>query len=75
MFDKENIAQGLPKAIAAAEKRHRVNSQVRVELVMTDVNPDNVEQLVGDMDVVLNGTDNFEAQLLLNDACAYGLGR
>jgi adenylyltransferase/sulfurtransferase len=69
LFDEEDVAQGLPKAIAAAERLRRVNSQVQVDPVVTDVNPDNVEQLVGDADVVLDGTDNFETRLLLNDAC------
>jgi adenylyltransferase/sulfurtransferase len=69
LFDEEDIAQGLPKAIAAAEKLQRVNSQVQVEPVVTDVNPDNVERLVADAHVVLDGTDNFETRMLLNDAC------
>ena len=69
LFDEEDIAQGLPKAVAAANKLRRINSQVQVEAVVTDVTPDNVEQLVGDADLVLDGTDNFETRLLLNDAC------
>jgi adenylyltransferase/sulfurtransferase len=69
LFDEDDVDRGLPKAIAAAEKLRRVNSQVQVEPVVTDVNPDNVEQIVGDADVVLDGTDNFETRLLLNDAC------
>ena len=69
LFDEEDAAGALPKAIAAAEKLQRVNSQVQVEPVVTDVNPGNVEQLLGDADIVLDGTDNFETRLLLNDAC------
>jgi adenylyltransferase/sulfurtransferase len=69
LFDEEDVARGLPKAIAAAEKLRRINSQVQVEPVVTDVNPDNVERLIGDVDLVLDGTDNFETRLLLNDAC------
>ena len=68
LFDEEDIARGLPKAIAAAEKLRTVNSQVQVEPVVADVNPDNVEQLIGDVDLVLDGTDNFEIRFLLNDA-------
>jgi adenylyltransferase/sulfurtransferase len=69
LFDERDIARGLPKAIAAAEKLGLVNSQVRVEPVVADVNPGNVEGLVSDVDLVLDGTDNFETRLLLNDAC------
>lgn len=69
LFDETDIAQGLPKAVAAAAKLRKINSQVEVEPVVTDVNPDNVEQLVGDVDLVLDGTDNFETRLLINDVC------
>jgi adenylyltransferase/sulfurtransferase len=69
LFDEEDVASGLPKAAAAAEKLHKINSQVQIETVVTDVNPDNVEKLLGDVDLVLDGTDNFETRLLINDAC------
>ena len=69
LFDEEDIARGLPKAIAAAEKLRRVNSEIELEPIVADVNPDNVERLIGDMDLVLDGTDNFEIRFLLNDAC------
>jgi adenylyltransferase/sulfurtransferase len=69
LFDEEDIARGLPKAVAAAEKLRKVNSQVQVEPVVADVNSDNVERFIGDVDLVLDGTDNFEVRFLLNDAC------
>lgn len=69
LFDEQDIARGLPKAVAAAEKLRQVNSQIEVEPVVVDVNPDNVERLIGDVDLVLDGTDNFEVRFLLNDAC------
>lgn len=69
LFDEEDIARGLPKAAAAVEKLRRVNSQIELEPVVADVNPDNVERLIGDVDLVLDGTDNFEVRYLINDAC------
>ena len=69
LFDEDDIASGLPKAIAAAEKLKRVNSEVHVEPLVTDLNASNVEEIVRDVDVVLDGTDNFEARFLINDAC------
>lgn len=74
LFDEQDIAANLPKAVAAAEKLRRANSQVVVEPVVADVNRSNVLRLIGDCDLVLDGTDNFEARLLLNDACVK-LGR
>lgn len=69
LFDEDDIATNLPKAEAAVRKLRRVNSQVNVEGIVTDLNPGNVLDLLGDADVVLDGTDNFTTRFLLNDAC------
>ena len=69
LFDEEDIARRLPKAIAAAEKLHRVNSTTRIEALVEDINADGIESLVQDVDLVLDATDNFETRYLLNDVC------
>jgi adenylyltransferase/sulfurtransferase len=69
LFDEDDIAANLPKAEAAARKLRRVNSDVTVEAVVADLNPGNVLDLIGDADIVLDGTDNFSTRFLLNDAC------
>lgn len=69
LFDEDDIAANLPKAEAAARKLRRVNRAVEVEGVVADVNPGNVLSLIGDADLVMDGTDNFVTRFLLNDAC------
>ena len=69
LFDEEDVAAGLPKAEAAARKLTKVNSMVKIEPVVLEVSPDNVEGIVGDVDVVLDGCDNFDTRYLINDAC------
>ena len=69
LFDEDDIALGLPKAVAAAQKLRRINSSIRIESAVTDVNFGNIESLIRDADVVLDGTDNFETRYLINDAC------
>jgi molybdopterin/thiamine biosynthesis adenylyltransferase len=69
LFDERVAARAMPKAIAAVERLRQVNSDVELEPVVVDINPDNVERLVSDVDLVLDGTDNFETRLLLNDVC------
>jgi adenylyltransferase/sulfurtransferase len=59
----------LPKAIAAAEKLHRVNSSIQIEGVVSDVNAENIEALIDGATLVMDGTDNFETRFLINDAC------
>ena len=74
LYDEEDVRAALPKAAAAAEKLRRINSEVKVEARVCDVNYANAEELARDVDVLLDGTDNFETRFVLNDACVK-LGR
>jgi len=69
LYDEEDAAGGVPKAVAAARRLRRINSQVQVEEHIMDVNADTVEGLIRGADVVLDGADNFEVRYLLNEAC------
>ncbi|MGE5264118.1 MAG: ThiF family adenylyltransferase, partial [Acidobacteriota bacterium] len=69
LFDEQDVERGTPKAIAAAEKLRRVNSSIRVEGIVADVNVENIEELIEGANLVLDGTDNFETRFLINDAC------
>ena len=70
LFDEEDIQKNLPKAIAADAKLRRVNSSVQIEAKVDDVNPGNIEDYIGDIDLVLDALDNFETRFVINDACA-----
>lgn len=67
LFDEDDVAAGLPKAVAAVEKLKRINSEIEYEPIVTDVDHTNIDQLAGDVDLLLDGTDNFETRFLLND--------
>jgi len=67
LFDENDAAESLPKAIAAARKIAAFNSEVRVEARVEDVVPGNIHALLEGMDVILDGTDNFETRYLVND--------
>jgi molybdopterin/thiamine biosynthesis adenylyltransferase len=69
LFDEEDVKSNLPKAIAAVNKLARINSEILLEPVVTDVDPFNIETLVADSDIVLDGSDNFEIRFLINDIC------
>jgi adenylyltransferase/sulfurtransferase len=68
LFDEDDLADNLPKAIAAANKLRRINSQVEIEPIVADVNHTNIEQLCEGVDCIVDGTDNFEIRFLVNDA-------
>jgi molybdopterin/thiamine biosynthesis adenylyltransferase len=67
LYDEEDVARGLPKAIAAADKLRLINSSVTVEPVVADVTYRNISELAGDVDVIVDGTDNFATRMLIND--------
>ena len=68
LFDESDAREALPKAIAAQRHLSAINSEVRSEGIVTDLAPNNAEALLGGFAVILDGTDNFETRLLINDA-------
>ena len=67
LFDEKDAADSLPKAIAAARKIAAFNSKIVVEPKVDDLIPGNIEALLEGIDLILDGTDNFETRYLIND--------
>lgn len=67
LFDEDDAANSLPKAVAAARKIKAFNSEIDVEGLVADATPDNIEDLCDGTDLTLDGTDNFETRYLIND--------
>ena len=67
LFDESDAAESLPKAVAAARKIAAFNSQIAVEPQVADLVPSNIESLLAGVDLILDGTDNFETRYLIND--------
>lgn len=69
MFTERDALERIPKAIAAAAHIREINAEIEVEPEIVDVNYSNIERLIKDCDVVMDGTDNFATRYLINDAC------
>jgi molybdopterin-synthase adenylyltransferase len=67
LFDQCDVEQALPKSMAAARRLTAVNSDIRIEPVVADLTPGNADDLLGESDLILDGTDNFETRYLIND--------
>lgn len=67
LFDEQDIADQLPKAVAAARKLTKINSTVEIDPIVADVTYENVRGFAEGVDLILDGTDNFETRYLLND--------
>lgn len=67
LYDEEDAKHSSPKAVAAAQHLRAINSEVTVEPHIADLNPLNAEQLLADVHLILDGTDNFAVRFLIND--------
>ena len=67
LFDEQDAAESLPKAVAAARKLRQINSDVTVDGQVADLTPANCEELLEGAHLVMDGTDNFETRYLIND--------
>ncbi|MCX7666876.1 MAG: ThiF family adenylyltransferase [Gemmataceae bacterium] len=74
LFDESDVLSNMPKSVAAANKLRAVNSHITIEPIVADIDRTNILDLCRDVDLILDGTDNFEVRYLINDA-AVSLGK
>jgi len=67
LFEESDAKNALPKAVAAARAIGRINSEIAVDPVAADLTASNIDDLLGDVALILDGTDNFETRYLMND--------
>jgi adenylyltransferase/sulfurtransferase len=67
LFDEADATESLPKAVAAARKVAAFNSQIVIEPEVADLVPANIATLLSGIELILDGTDNFETRYLIND--------
>lgn len=67
LFDEKDAELSLPKAIAAKNKLNLINSSITIDAHVADLTRKNAEELLTDVDLVLDGSDNFEVRYLIND--------
>jgi adenylyltransferase/sulfurtransferase len=56
-----------PKVHSASEKLRRMNSKVEVEAVLTELTRENIGQILGKADALIDALDNFPDRLLINE--------
>lgn len=67
LYTEEDVAEKLPKAAAAEKRLRAINSAVEIRAIIGDANPEMLEELVVDVDLMMDATDNFETRMLMND--------
>lgn len=69
LYTESDADAGLAKVQAACEQLRRINSEIHVEPIAADVNWRNLSTFADDVDLIIDGSDNFEIRFLLNDYC------
>lgn len=67
LFTEADATGRIPKAIAAKEKLQAINSEIDIEAHVVDVTPEEFEQLIVGVDLILDATDNFDIRMIIND--------
>jgi molybdopterin/thiamine biosynthesis adenylyltransferase len=60
---------GTAKVLSARDKMEAINPDVRVNTYHTWISAGNIRDIIDGYDFVIDGTDNFAAKFLINDAC------
>lgn len=60
---------GKLKTMSAAEKLRALNPNITIEPINTQLTPKNAREIVRQYDYVVDGSDNFAAKYIINDAC------
>jgi molybdopterin/thiamine biosynthesis adenylyltransferase len=67
LYVEQDAIDRMPKAMAALKRLTAINSTVRIDAKVMDVRMDELEELVGQTDLIMDATDNFDTRLLIND--------
>jgi adenylyltransferase/sulfurtransferase len=67
----ETKSVGRPKTKSAAAAVERLNPHVEAEIYTTRLVPENALSIIGNYDIVADGSDNFPTRYLVNDACYF----
>lgn len=60
---------GKPKVESAKESMLAINPDITVNTYQEFIYSGNIAEIIADYDFILDGTDNFPAKFLINDAC------
>ncbi len=70
LYEEKDV--DVPKTIAAQKRLSSVNSDIRIDALVKDLNPRTITPVMKEVDIVVDGTDNLRTRYLLNEACVKG---
>ncbi|WP_068499879.1 thiazole biosynthesis adenylyltransferase ThiF [Paenibacillus kribbensis] len=67
LFQESDAAERCPKAVAAQRRLKAINSETVIHAHVLDVGVEELEELIQEVDLMMDATDNFDTRLLMND--------
>jgi adenylyltransferase/sulfurtransferase len=67
LFNENDALNKIPKVQAAKEKLLKINSEVDINEITGELNERNSQKYLGNSDLIMDATDNFETRFLIND--------
>ncbi|MES5865597.1 MoeB/ThiF family adenylyltransferase [Bacillus cereus group sp. RP32] len=67
LYSEQDVREKIPKAIAAKNRLEQINSEVQIHAFVMDAVAENMEDLLKNVDVIIDATDNFDIRFVIND--------
>jgi molybdopterin/thiamine biosynthesis adenylyltransferase len=67
LYTEADVIEVIPKALAAERRLRTINSDVEIETHIIDASSVELEKIIPYVDIIVDGTDNFETRLIIND--------
>ena len=67
LFNSKDIKK--PKVKVAAKKLKEINPQTKIVTYRKRLNKDNIQNIIKNYELIIDGSDNFKTKFLINDYC------
>ena len=67
LFNSKDIKK--PKVSVAAKKLKEINPLTKIQTYKSRLNEKNIENIIKNYDIIIDGSDNFKTKFLINDYC------
>ena len=67
LFNSKDIKK--PKVSVAAKKLKNINPLTKIKMYQSKLTKKNIDNIIKDYDLIIDGSDNFDTKFLINDYC------
>lgn len=67
LFNEEDVKKETPKVFASKNRLALINSNITIEAFQVRLNKSNAEEYLSNVDLILDGSDNFDVRYIIND--------